>query len=316
LPGDNQAVTGTDDTSYLALGAVLDLFQGRLVERVAGMAAAADGRWAAAEAHFVTALRQAEELPVRLEQAETRRFWARMLLDRAAPGDLDRARTVLGHAIEEYRRIGMPRHMDLARGATGNGSGEMREFAAMDVPDLHQRASAEFGRRLHLIGEDQWDLPTPCSDWDVTALVRHLVDENLWTPPLMEGSTIAEVGNRFDRDILGDDPKKAYDGAAAAAVAAVHGDGAMDRTVHLSFGDFPGREYTMQLFADHLIHAWDLARAIGADEQLDPELVAACAGWFEPMEPAYRSAGAIGPAVEPPAGADAQARLLGRFGRS
>jgi uncharacterized protein (TIGR03086 family) len=131
----------------------------------------------------------------------------------------------------------------------------------------------------------------------------------------MVGSTIAVVGGRFVGDMLGDDPKKAYDEAAAAAVAAVHGDGAMDQTVHLSFGDFPGREYTMQLFADHLIHAWDLARAIGADENLDPELVAACAEWFEPMEAAYRSAGAIGPAVTPPAGADAQTVLLGKFGR-
>ena len=53
----------------------------------------------------------------------------------------------------------------------------------------------------------------------------------------------------------------------------------MDRIVHLSFGDFPGREYTLQLFADHLIHAWDLARAIGAEERLDAGLVGACASW-------------------------------------
>ena len=43
----------------------------------------------------------------------------------------------------------------------------------------------------------------------------------------------------------------------------------------------PGREYTMQLFADHLIHAWDLARAIGVDERLDAGLVASCATWSE-----------------------------------
>jgi uncharacterized protein (TIGR03086 family) len=89
----------------------------------------------------------------------------------------------------------------------------------------------------------------------------------------------------------------------------------MDRTVHLSFGDFPGREYAMQLFADHLIHAWDLARAIGVDERLDPELVGACTAWFTAMEEAYRSAGAI--AARPPVsdGADAQTRLLAMFGR-
>jgi uncharacterized protein (TIGR03086 family) len=186
----------------------------------------------------------------------------------------------------------------------------------VDVPDLHQRASQEFGHRLHMIGDEQWALPTPCSDWDVRALVRHLVDENLWTPPLMEGSTIAEVGDRFEGDILGDDPKKAFDDAAAQAIAAVHAQGTMERTVHLSFGDFPGREYTMQLFADHLIHAWDLARALGVHEQLDPDLVAACAEWFSPMEEAYRGAGAIGPRPLVVDDADDQARLLAMFGRS
>jgi uncharacterized protein (TIGR03086 family) len=89
----------------------------------------------------------------------------------------------------------------------------------------------------------------------------------------------------------------------------------MDRTVHLSFGDFPGREYAMQLFADHLIHAWDLARAIGADERLDPELVDACTAWFVPMEDAYRGAGAIAGRPPVPDGSDAQIRLLAMFGR-
>jgi hypothetical protein len=69
------------------------------------------------------------------------------------------------------------------------------------------------------------------------------------------------------------------------------------------------------LFADHLIHAWDLARAIGADERLDGELVASCASWFEAVEDAYRSAGVI--AARPPVagGADAQTVLLACFGR-
>ena len=83
----------------------------------------------------------------------------------------------------------------------------------------------------------------------------------------------------------------------------------------LSFGDFPGLEYTLQLFADHLIHAWDLARAIGADEGLDAGLVASCASWFEAVEDAYRSAGAIAARPPVPGDADAQTVLLARFGR-
>jgi hypothetical protein len=71
-----------------------------------------------------------------------------------------------------------------------------------------------------------------------------------------------------------------------------------------------------QLYADHLIHAWDLARAIGADERLDPELVDACATWFASMEDIYRSIGAIGPRAETAPGGDGQTTLLAAFGRT
>jgi uncharacterized protein (TIGR03086 family) len=116
--------------------------------------------------------------------------------------------------------------------------------------------------------------------------------------------------------VLGPEPKAAWTAASAKAVRAAEDDGAMDRIVHLSFGDFPGSEYAMQLFADHLIHAWDLARAIGADERLDAGLVESCATWFEAMEDAYRGAGAIGARPPVPGDADAQTLLLARFGRS
>jgi uncharacterized protein (TIGR03086 family) len=185
-----------------------------------------------------------------------------------------------------------------------------------DVRKLHQRAIESFGDRVNAIREDQWASQTPCEEWDVRTLVSHIVSENRWMPPLLAGSTIAEVGDRFEGDLLGGDGKAAWDGSAADAVAAVYEEGAMERTVHLSFGDFPGQAYTMQVFADLLIHGWDLARAIGADDRLDPELVEVCASWFAPMEEPYRAGGAIGPRVEVPSDADAQTRLLAQFGRS
>ena len=148
-----------------------------------------------------------------------------------------------------------------------------------------------------------------------TVLAVAIFAEDLWAPPLLAGSTIAEVGNRFDGDVLGADPRAAWSAASAGAVRAVGEHGAMDRIVHLSFGDVPGREYTLQLFADHLIHAWDLARAIGTDEHLDAGLVASCATWFQTMEDGYRSAGAIAARPPVPDDADAQTVLLARFGR-
>ena len=185
----------------------------------------------------------------------------------------------------------------------------------MDVPAMFRAAVAEFGSRVQQIGDHQWAAATPDEGWSVRDLVNHIVGECLWAPPLLAGSTIAEVGDRFDGDVLGADPKQAWAAASAGAVQAVDADGAMDRTVHLSFGDFPGREYTLQLFADHLIHAWDLARAIGADERLDTGLVASCATWFGAVEDAYRSAGAIAARPPVPSDADAQTVLLARFGR-
>ena len=185
-----------------------------------------------------------------------------------------------------------------------------------DQAALHRRAVEEFDERVRAVGDDQWELPTPCSDWNVRQLVNHLVYENRWTVPLMGGSTIAEVGDRYEGDLLGDDPKGAWAESSADAVAAVQAEGGLERTVDLSSGPTPATEYVNQLYADHLIHAWDLARAIGADERLDPELVDACAAWFASMEDLYRSIGAIGPRAETPPGADAQTTLLAAFGRT
>jgi uncharacterized protein (TIGR03086 family) len=90
----------------------------------------------------------------------------------------------------------------------------------------------------------------------------------------------------------------------------------MNRTVHLSFGDFPGSEYAMQLFADLLVHGWDLARATGQPAEMSPDLVAACAGWFAPIAEMYRAGGAIGPRLEVSPSANAQTVLLANFGRA
>jgi len=185
----------------------------------------------------------------------------------------------------------------------------------MDLPELHRRAVERFGEHVHAVPADAWDAPTPCTDWNVRTLVNHLVGENLWTPPIFEGRTVQEVGDRFDGDVLGDDPTAAWDAAAGPAIDAVHGTGAMGRIVHLSFGDVPGSEYTSQLFADFLIHAWDLAKAIGSDDVLDPELVEACAAWFAEREELYRQVGAVGGRPDLPDGAEPQARLLAAFGR-
>jgi tetratricopeptide (TPR) repeat protein len=87
----------------------------RLAQTIAGVAAAAACNWEAAEDHFRIAMQQAESFPHRLEQAEIRRFHAMMLIDRAAPGDRKTVRTLLSEALETYRQIGMPRHIEMTQ---------------------------------------------------------------------------------------------------------------------------------------------------------------------------------------------------------
>jgi len=180
----------------------------------------------------------------------------------------------------------------------------------MDVVELHNRTVDGFVRLVNEVDPDQWSAPTPCADWDVRTLVNHVVGEERWTVPLMEGRTIADVGDSLDGDLLGGDPVGAATGAARAAQSAA---GADISKVHLSYGDEDPEEYLRQLAADHLVHGWDLAVAIGADPRLDPALVDEVGAWFAEREELYRSSGAIGERVW---GFTAPADvLLGAFGR-
>jgi uncharacterized protein (TIGR03086 family) len=184
----------------------------------------------------------------------------------------------------------------------------------VDVRDFHRRAAGGFDARVLAVRDDQWTLPTPCTDWNVRDLVHHLVHENRWTAPLMNGATLEEVGDRFEGDLLGEDPKSAWRQSMDEAVNSVRSV-PLNRTVHLSYGEVPARHYAFELATDHLIHAWDLARAIGADESLDQDLVELVYRKMKPKEDALKASGLFGKRVEPPEGADLQTRLLAVYGR-
>ncbi|KUL37238.1 hypothetical protein ADL22_22410 [Streptomyces sp. NRRL F-4489] len=180
----------------------------------------------------------------------------------------------------------------------------------------HGEALALFGTRVHAVREDQWEAPTPCTEWSVFDLVNHLTAEQLWVPRLVrDGATIAELDGDFDGDQLGEDPVGAWDRAAAAAHAAFAGPGALRRSVHLSYGTTPADAYCTQMTADAVVHTWDLSRAIGADERLPAELVSAALREVEPYAGALAGTGLFAPPVKPPRGADELTRLLCLLGR-
>lgn len=180
----------------------------------------------------------------------------------------------------------------------------------------HSAALELFTDRVHAVRADQWDAATPCTDWSVSDLVNHLTAEQLWVPSLVrDGATIASVGDAFDGDMLGPDPVASWDTAAAASGEAFLEPGALDRTVHLSFGETSAQFYCGQMISDLVVHAWDLSRAIGADEKLPDDLVAFVVREITPYAADLAKSGLFAPAVEPPDGADVQTKLLSLLGR-
>ena len=164
----------------------------------------------------------------------------------------------------------------------------------MDLSTLYARCVETWAERVNAVAPGQWDRPTPCSAWSVRDLTNHVAGEDLWTTPLMRGSTIEEVGDRLDGDLLGTDPIGVALAAAREATTVVAELLPTDGTVQLSYGEERMAEYVHQLAADHLVHAWDLAVATDGDARLDPALVHEVAGWFAEREELYRGAGIIG----------------------
>jgi uncharacterized protein (TIGR03086 family) len=181
---------------------------------------------------------------------------------------------------------------------------------------LFERAVNHYGELVQSVGAGRWHDPTPCTDWDVRELVNHVTVEQLWLPPLVEGKTVADIGNRLDGDQLGDDPVAAWDAAAKASVAALCSGRALDGTVHLSRGETPTSQYAFEMTLDALIHGWDLARAIGANEALDPETTQLAYEAILPMVDELQKSGMFAPPIPTPDDAPVQTKLLAILGRT
>ncbi len=184
-----------------------------------------------------------------------------------------------------------------------------------DTLRLHATALEEFDRRVRAVRSDQWHEPTPCTDWDVRALVDHLVTEQLWVPLLLDGATTEDVGTRFDGDQLGDDPVAAWSEASAAAREAFAAPGALHRPVELSYGRRPAEGYCQEMTMDLAVHAWDLARGIGADERIDEELAAAVLDGVQRQADHLAASGLFDPPVPVAEDAGTRTRLLALLGR-
>lgn len=189
----------------------------------------------------------------------------------------------------------------------------------IDILGLHARAGQRFGELVAAVGADQWSAATPCPEWDVRALVDHVVRSNLAAVPMLDGVALAELAKldlaRPDLDVLGGDPVGAWRRSAESAADAFARPGALDCVVHHPAGDMPGQRFAALRFNENLVHGWDLARALGIDATLDPAMVEAAYAFLAPVAQALPATGYFAAAPEIPPTADRQTQLLALLGR-
>ena len=189
---------------------------------------------------------------------------------------------------------------------------------AADLIELHGRCGQRFAALVAGVGPGQWHDGTPCSQWDVRTLVHHLLYEQRWVPPLFEGLTIEQVGDRFEGDLMGGEAS-AWPGLLASSIeqahAAVAQPGALDRTVLVCFVEGSWQEYVMQLTDDLANHALDLSRANGLDVTVERGAVALLLPWAEAHAGLLAASGMIGSRIDAGPDAPDDVRLLGLLGR-
>jgi uncharacterized protein (TIGR03086 family) len=167
---------------------------------------------------------------------------------------------------------------------------------------------------LTKVRTDDLAAPTPCVSWDVRALIGHFVGTARWW-----AAVITEESPAADADYAAGDFVAAYEESIRIAVAAFAAEGALDKTVRLPFGEFPGTALRDLAAMEQFTHGWDLARAIGYPADLDPELAARLLSQARlTITDSYRGPDGqalFGPAVDAPAGAGPADQLAAFLGR-
>ena len=180
--------------------------------------------------------------------------------------------------------------------------------------DFFVRSSAFFGELVRSVGDEEWELPTPCSDWDIRTLVAHVVIGDAQIPGLFAGETVAFI-EEVDPSVLGLNPLASWRGTALAAIRAFAAPGSLNERYAHPLGNIRGRTVIGFRVTDSLVHAWDLGQALGEPVMLDPELCEYCLDFWFPMASTLESSGFFRAAMLPADGADAATRLLALLGR-
>jgi uncharacterized protein (TIGR03086 family) len=245
-------------------------------------------------------------------------------------GALDEWQAVALHAVESGRpgvkaapRLAdtpEPAHVDCLVIVDLRPRRPGQDAVAMDALDALDAIGKRNVELVAQVRPEQWDDPTPCTEWNVRTLAGHLIAGRYVYRGLLEGVPVAELRPMLQRqgEAVGDDPIAACEQAVQSIHEAFTEPGALERTVHHTIGDMPGSQLLVQLVADCAVHSWDLATAIGADPGLDEQLVQLAGEFYAAMTQldAVYAYGWFKPPAQPlPEGATPLERLIHLVGR-
>ena len=185
--------------------------------------------------------------------------------------------------------------------------------------ELYEAAVQSFRQTLSGVKADQMQGSTPCTDWNVQALITHNIQVAAFVEGLLqENITVNPLD--VSGGIPGDDSLKALDDNIAKVMDIIKASGSADVQINTPFGEMTRGQFMMTPTWDLMIHKWDLAKGTGQNTALDNSLVEAVYNTFSPMADGMRQMETadehiVGPEVTVSAGASLQDRLLGAFGR-
>ena len=184
-------------------------------------------------------------------------------------------------------------------------------MAVSETADRFRSVADGFSERAGAVPDGGWDAPAPCEGWVARDVVAHLVD---WVPAFFFEQWNVEV---LPRPGVDRDPAGAWESVRGTIQRALD-----DPSVAGREADTPlGRQSFEAAIAaivigDVLVHTWDVARACGLDERLDPAEVHVLVTEMDGMGEAMVASGHYGPPVEVPGDADEQTRMLALTGRT
>jgi hypothetical protein len=168
------------------------------------------------------------------------------------------------------------------------------------------------------IRDDQWDIEIPkeiaAKGGTLRKVINYHAYDDAWVPDTLAGKTIAEVGTKFDGDLLGSDPKASWHAIVEKAIAAAK-NADLENQVHLSYGDYPAGEYLHHITMFRTLRTVDLARFLKFDASLSDDLIQGNWDWIKPNAEWLRNVGVLPPEVKVPEEAPLFEKLMGITGR-